>query len=332
MERSTIINNGENGEMPEPNFEIVRINDGLAFGHGKISGHDDEPEVLARVDETIQSNEILVPISRDKEGRILEDDGCGDGREAGLIFRLQEIFKKNLNRAKVFGGASVMTMASLIGIGAAKSKSLNEVFNDAIDALTDKDVDFGAHTDEHASGENCGCGAIDHSPEAVKAAVDYEDRIREVIEGLGVDTTELDDVYENFRAYATELPGQPTFSGRRVMDRIIQAGKVVKRLTGHHRERRIILNTVRGYTVNQKLIREATRGRAQAFAVDIWRLEDIAGKLFEGDAKRRSQAYLSELIYTLAVSAVLTKGDLPVYMTRETADASRTAAEAGVPE
>ena len=110
------------------------------------------------------------------------------------------------------------------------------------------------------------------------------------------------------------MPNQGPYSGRKVIDRIVGTGKVIKKLGGDHRERRIILNTVRGYTVNQQLIRKGTDGRAQAFAVDIPRLEDIATKLFPDDAEGSSQAYLSELIYTLSTAAVLTKGDLPVYM------------------
>jgi hypothetical protein len=72
-----------------------------------------------------------------------------------------------------------------------------------------------------------------------------------------------------------------------------------------------VLNTVRACTVNQKLIREITDDKAQIFAVDVWRMQDIAGKLYD-DRAAHQRAFLSELIYTLATAAVLTKGDLPV--------------------
>jgi hypothetical protein len=48
--------------------------------------------------------------------------------------------------------------------------------------------------------------------------------------------------------------------------------------------------------------------------VDSPRLEDIAHNLFPDNSQKQQQAYLSELIYTLAIAAVLTKGDLPVYL------------------
>jgi hypothetical protein len=301
----------EAGEMTRRDFEITRISDGLRFGDGQITGQD-EPEVLARTDEAIQQAEILVPIDRDDNREQIQDDGCGDGRGVKFVYRRKEILKRSLNRAKVFGGSVVMTAASLIGVGDAGGRPLNEVFDKAVDSLETKGMDFGAHTDEYATGENCGCGAIDRAPEALVAALKYEKSIRAVIKLLGVDTTELDNVYANFRRFFNEMPKQSPYSGRKVMERIVGAGKVVKELAGIHRERRIILSTVRGYTVNQALVRQATDGRAQAFAVDVWRLEDIATNLYAGNPVKQSQAFLSELVYTLAISAVLTKGDLPV--------------------
>jgi len=50
-----------------------------------------------------------------------------------------------------------------------------------------------------------------------------------------------------------------------------------------------------------------------------WRLEDIALSLSSRDKRQRSQAFLSELIYSLSIAGVLTKGDLPVYMVRDKA-------------
>ncbi len=308
----------ESSEIVGHQFEITRISDGLAFGHGTISGQDEAPEILTRTDEVIHnSGEILVPVDKDDQGNFIEDDGCGDGREVAETFSAKRRFKRSLNRSKVFGGSAAMASASLIGTGQAKQQPLSEVFADAVNVLEARQIDFGAHIDEKASGENCGCGAIDKAPEAILAALKYEEPIRNVIEALGTDTEQLDTVYENLRAYVGEMPEQTPYSGRKVMERIVGAGKVIKKLGGEHRERRIILNTVREHTVNQGLIRQETGGRAQAFAVDIWRLGDIADRLFPEEPERRDQAYLSELIYTLAIAAVLTKGDLPVDMVRQ---------------
>lgn len=303
-------------EMQEPQIETTRISDGLAFGDGSISGQD-EPDVLRQGEAAINSRQILVPVDRDDQGRVIQDDGCGDGRGVGLIFRLKERFKRSLNRAKVFGGAVAMTAAGRIGTGRVRGQAVGETFESSIDELEEKEMEFGAHTDELASGENSGCGAIDNAPKIVRAAIKYKQQIRQTIESLGADTGELSTVYDNFENYVEDLPEDEEYSGRRVMDKIVRTGKFIKQLSGKHHEKYIVLNTVRGHTVNQELVRKRTHGRAQVFAVDVWRLEDIAAGLQPEDPVAESRTYLSELVYTLATAAVLTKGDLPVYLIKQ---------------
>jgi hypothetical protein len=231
------------------------------------------------------------------------------------IFTHDRTFKYSLNRAKVFGGAVAMTAASLIGSGRAMGKQLNQVFDTAIDSLLKHDVDFGGHIDEQAHGDNCGCGAIDKAPQAVWAMLRYKKPILQSLQALGIDTTGVDEIYDNIGEYVGFMASDlQKYSGRKVMDRIIGSAKVVKQLRGDHRERRIILNKVRGYTVNQQLVRERTNERVQVFAVDIWRLEDIAQQLHQEQPEAQHQALLSELIYTLSVAAVLTNGKLPIYV------------------
>lgn len=302
-------------DMNTPAFAVERISDRLNFGHGPISIEGADSEVLLRMDEAIRSTHILTPIDKDDEGKVIDDDGCGDGRSTLMVFTKDETYKRSLNRSKVFGGGVTMNTASLIGTGQAIGLSLPHVFSRSIETLEQEGVDFGAHTDEHAHGENCGCGAIDKAPEAVMAAIKYENPIREVIKMLGSDTSELDVVYSNWRRYTRDLAVQPAYSGREVADKIISRGKVMKQLAGDHRERAIVLNTVPGYTVDQAYVRQETNNEAQSFAVDVWRLQEISEKAYKNPTAQ-NQAYLSKLIYTLAVSAVLTKGDLPVYMTQ----------------
>lgn len=304
--------------MNKPRFCVSQIAEGLEFGHGSISG-EAEPEVLQIMHETVAHDpEILVEIDTDENGEPLADDGCGDGRGVRSVFKFIKgkfvEFKRSLNRAKVFGGAVVMSAASRIGLGISQDSSPNEVFDESMDALDKEGMDYGAHTDEHAHGENCGCGAIDKFPEALEAAVAYEQPIRNVAKSLGVADEDLDVAYENFHRYVADLPQKEPYSGLKVMKRILGRSKVVKELGGEHRERMIVLNTMRGHTVNQELIRARTGGKAQIFAVDVWRLHDIARKLYKGSSEQQRVALASELIYTLGIAAVLTKGDLPVYM------------------
>lgn len=202
-----------------------------------------------------------------------------------------------------------------IGSGDAYGKTLNETFSSSITIMNEKGIDFGGHTDEHAQGENCGCGAIDKSPTVIANVVTFKDSIRKSISALGVDMSSLDTVFDNYEAYAQEIADKP-FSGKQVSQETSKNGKVVKELADDHREAFVLLNTVEGYTVNQGLVRELTEEKVQVFAVDVWRLQDLAMKRYPEDTAKQDQAFLSELVYTLGVSATLTRGDLPVRVLR----------------
>jgi hypothetical protein len=240
------------------------------------------------------------------------------------VFRGSHTLKRSLNRAKVFGGALTMAAASRIGMGRAADTDLTIVFEDSITQLNNHHINFGAHTADHvAEGRediDAGCGAIDGAPAIIEAAVKYEEPIRASIKALGIDDTGLDTVFANYRAYAETLPTQKSYSGRVIMDKIVSAGKVVKQLVGAHKECRIVLNNVRDFTINQALVREVTDDQAQVFAVDVWRLTDIANTMYEGLPGEQRAALQSQVVYTLATAAVLTKGDLPVDVIQEAAE------------
>jgi len=303
------------GKKTAPAFNVSRIIKGFEFGHGQISGLAANQDILAKVDEVIHHNkQIIVPIDKDDNGQPLTDDGCGDGREVLTVFSLNQQYKRSLNRPKVFGGSAAMAAACIIGTGRAGSSSLNHVFKNAISELDAKEIDFGAHTDEQMHGNNCGCGAIDKAPQILLASLKYEIPIRGVVTVLTDDASCLNEVYACYRSYVQHLANQPEYSGMQVMEAILnnRHSPVVKQLGGKHKECRIVLNKVRGYTVNQQLVRDATNSQAQIFGVDVWRMEDLAKKLYPTEAVLQKKAFMSELIYTIATAAVLTKGDLPV--------------------
>lgn len=288
---------------------------GLGFGEGSISYEARKAELGAEVMdkglEAAQSPEILQEVSRDKDGKILDDDGCGDGRNVGRIFEGATERFKSLSRAKVFGGGVTMATAAAIGLGRA-TKNLRNAFSDGLSQLRDKMIGFGAHTDTHAHDGNCGCGAIDKAPRIIQNTVNFREEITGAIDALGIDKTGLDEVFTEFMSYAADMDAT-SYTGSSVMEEVVENGKVVKELDDNHKEGIVVLNTVEGYTVNQEKVREATDGEVQAFAVDVWRLQEIAGRLHADESEEvRHKAFLSELVYTLATAATLTKGDLPV--------------------
>lgn len=312
------INFGYEGEQKMPEFTVTRLADGLGYGEGSVSTVDRADvttEDVAAGEAVIESEKVLVEVDRDKNGEPINDDGCGDGRGVKEVWEGMVRRFKSLNRAKVFGAGVAMAAADDIGSGNARGKSLMDVFMDGIDTLKNVGMKFGAHTAEHVHGDGCGCGAIDEAPKVVKNAVKYENQIRENVDLLGVDTEGLDEIFTNYREFDAAQPKDATFSGAKVMAAIRGVKDVVvKKLAGPHLEYFIVLNLVSGKTVDQGAIREATDGKLQAFAVDVWRLQEIAEKLHPEDTVAQKRAFLSKLVYTLSVGATLTKGDLPVYV------------------
>lgn len=311
-------------------FEVIKIADGLGIGDGSISlserveqqehPHPVEQEIISKVEAVIDSDSILVPIDTDDNGEPIQDDGCGDGRWVKRILRGKKFLKRSLNRAKVFGGGATMGVAAAIGLGKADGHTLFTVFTNAIDTLESHGVHFGAHTDEHAHGSDCGCGAIDKAQLIIGNAVKFRTEITDAIGLLTdkqYDKARLSAVLDNFAIYAPQALGDDTYKGHDVATEITGRHKVIKELGGPHLETHVVINTVQGYTINQEIIREVSDGKAQIFGVDAWRLRQIADKAYD-DEESREKAFLSMLVYTLATAATLTKGDLPVFVVNKT--------------
>lgn len=309
-----------NEHIPHGPIKVNKLADKLGYGSGPISAVAVRAEAgnaaLSAADAAIISPKILVPVSKDDDGNMIEDDGCGDGRFTKLVRRGNETLRRSLDRPKVFGGAVAMTFADKVGSGRAKNASIQDTFVASINTLIDNHIDYGAHTAEGAHGADCGCGAIDKSPQAMQLVSVYRQHIIANCNALGLSSEGLDVVLDNFTDYA-EQTRQEAFSGRKVMDKIIDSGKVVKELGGQHIEARIVLNFVQNYTVDQSFVRHASDGKVDVFAVDVWRVEQLAEKLHPTDAAAQQQALQSMLVYTLAVAATLTKGDLPVYVIKQ---------------
>lgn len=307
-------------------FEVVRLADGLNFGSGTISKNDRVSAIEDPLDNSVVEHcevqleqaapEFLVPVSKDKNGDTVADDGCGDGRGVKQVFKgFITKLEKSLHRPKVFGGGLVMTFASRVGQGEINSGNLYDIFDESQAQLDGRGIDYGAHTDEHAHGDSCGCGAIDKAPTILHKAKEYRTQIAGVVDVLTAGQHEhqyLNDVQDNFDQAADASKDKP-YSGKKVIEKILGKEKVVKELEGEHRETLIIINTIPGTTVDQGYVRRITGGWAQAFAVDEWRLRELSQKL-DDTQEAQEKSYLSMLVYTLATAGTLTKGDLPVYV------------------
>lgn len=308
---------------------ITLAEDGVGYGDGSIGVQNrlaDENDPLTRqdliaVEELVRSGQALVPLDLDDHGQMLDDDGCGDGRAVSLVEKVGQTFKRSLNRAKVFGGSVTMTVAARVGIGDVKEQRQEELFTQASNQLDESGIDYGAHSSDHCGEDESGCGAIDKFQDHLLNTEKYRKQISRTTFEIarasgfneGKDEREvgamIDDSLDNLREYGHSL--KPA-KGVSIFKAIKNRSKVVKELCGEHNEVRVLLNMVYGHTIDQELIRERTGGRAQVFVVDAWRMLDVIDRNKFIAEDKKEQAFIAELIYSLGVSATLTKGDLPV--------------------
>jgi hypothetical protein len=306
--------------------EVIELaENGLGFGEGAISvsdrlGSEEDglsQENLDKTREGIRSPLILKRIGADDEGSPVRDDGCPDGRGVLVVFDRFKEYGKSLARPKVFGGGATMAFSALVGLGQAK-EGPTETFEAAAGLLEEREVDYGAHSDDHATGSATGCGAIDRAEDIIANVSKYNreiaDTMYSVARAVGHDSETLggniDFVMDNFRTFKNNCDGQSTGADR--LKCIEKRNKIIKKLRGDHQEVRIVLNTVEDHTVDQEYIRTLSEEKAQVFGVDVWRLQEISEGMFPGDEQAKERSFLSMLAYSLGTAATLTKGDLPV--------------------
>lgn len=322
-------------EQNKPELKVISLaEEGLGYGEGSIGVQNrlqDEadslsPEDLNIVRETIHSGDALVPVDKDENGNMLDDDGCGDGRGVSTIEKAGQLLKRSLNRAKVFGGSVTMVVAARIGIGEAEEKRQDKLFAKASNQLDESGIDYGAHSSDHCGEDDSGCGAIDKFSEHLRNTEKYRKQISrsafEVLRATGFNKNKdemeagalIDETLDNFRDYSHKL--EPA-KGHNIFQAIKNRFKVVKELCGDHKEVGVVINTVHGHTIDQELIRERTNDHAQVFVIDAWRMLDVIDRNKFIPEDKKEQAFVAELIYSLAVAATLTKGDLPVDLVLE---------------
>ena len=313
---------------------------GLGFGEGAIStqarieneGLSQHDLLIAR--EIVRNDpDVFTDVDPDAQ-----DDGCGDGRSVVRIYRRDEngrevTFGKSRRRAKIFGGG-LTASASMLRSVAGPLKDGETVLGDRkfMAAQLDKlGIQHGAHTDNHAAGEKCGCGAIDNYPKITANTLKFKGQILATMQALyGESYAENQSAIEQvFARYGELVEDEAYFSdaaGRQTMDLIEGEGAVIKELGDAHLEGVVVLNDREGTTFDQRKFDEKLRAQGveseiQVFVVDTWRgrmYADAVAKIAVENGMAadyeaaRQVAYADFMIRTLAVAATLTGGDLPV--------------------
>lgn len=313
--------------------------DGLGYGDPEgisvqrqlENGELHQDSLTAAIEIVRTDNEVFVEVDHEAN-----DDGCGDGRPVKRIFRVIDSltgkvkeYSKSLRRAKLFGGGLIASSSMWRAVEGEPVREQTVMGDRAFlsQQLRDRQVSYGAHTDNHAHGEKCGCGAIDRYDEITRNAVRFREQITGTLRVLyGAEFSDnqssVDDV---FSVYATLNDAYfDGATGRKTMDFIEQDGVIVKELADGHLEDMVVLNDIEGTTLDQEKLREKLSEKdlspnIQAFVVDVWRgrmyAELVAAIAAERGIDRElayKRAFADFLIRTCAVSATLTAGDQPV--------------------
>lgn len=323
---------------------------GLGFGEGGISVKEQMKRGILTPEAPRHIHEVLMNDSNAFKPIEASDDGCGDGRPWSKIIQLIgeggqkkiHLYKSSLLRAKVFGGGLVVasSMWRTISGVPGQGDTVGQDRGFMADELRRHSFSHGAHSDDHAKGENCGCGAIDNYPLITANAVKYRSEITRTLESLYGDEFGINQnaINATFKVYESVIKNPGYFSdasGKQSMEQILQSRAVVKELAGNHVEETVVINDVEGTTLDQPYFTQTIKNACaeekkpqtiQAFSVDIWRGREIASKVstiaHEQDSlldidEVYKLAYADFLIRTLAVASTLTAGDLPVYLRQE---------------
>lgn len=252
-----------------------------------------------------------------------EDDTCVDGRISVLTTKKQEdgsVLETDVSyiRPKVPGGGQHMVAVGMIGLGLIEENAQAQAYT-AISFLLSHNIKYGAHTDTNASGDSCGCGAIDKFPAITQNVVLYRDKITDIITQIydqvlnEVPNINIQNrVLDGFEEISSNSHFFDNYSGKNISIAIQDSGAVVKKLGDKHKEDYMVFNFVPGTTLNQKNLVQRTNNRVQAFCVDVWRMQQLAAALGSGNSDDELQAFYSMLDYGLGTFITLSDGTLPI--------------------
>lgn len=295
------------------------------------SGELIQESLTAAIDIVINDSDVFVAVDSEAS-----DDGCGDGRPVRRIYQLIDSssgevkeFSRSLRRAKLFGGgltASSSMWRAVDGVP-VNGQTLRGDREFMARELNSAGIQYGAHTDNHAHDEKCGCGAIDRYNDITHNATRFKNEITGTLRILyGEDFDDnIDAIESTFDIYAQLNESYSDgMTGREMMSFIESEGAIVKELSDEHLEDLAVLNDIEGTTLDQEKMRQKLSEKGlspniQCFVVDVWRgrmYADFVAQLAVGHGYDYSEsykkAYADFLIRTCAVSATLTAGDQPV--------------------
>lgn len=246
---------------------------------------------------------------------------------------------------KIAGGTphAALTMRIVESMDITENLRFEDDIKHVVGRYQDIGIGFGGHVDTHAKGWNTGCGAVDNinlileklqRPEPQEQlrglaqiilgdAYDAPHLVNEVIgRMLFLDALKPSYMPKENRNAAGEFLYKKTVVNLLRKEAKSKA-EVVPQLAGHHAEVAIVLNSVKGTTVDTDRFSFDNGGDVQVFGWDLWEMYEEAARLYPyrmydkwHDQKRaiakRLKHITTRTLLGISTAMVLTDGSLKV--------------------
>lgn len=255
-----------------------------------------EPTLAAAVerDATPENiNRFYVPSSPNAPTRCI-DERCIEG------YDVSKLLQERALGAQVPGGTPGAAFALRIVEGIPEDvrmgrRTIVDDLAKTINRFRDAGIFFGAHVDDHAHGENTGCGAIDKLPQVVARYTDANaygviHRASQAMLGKAYDEELFNMLYDRVTAlnhnsddYLTkQADGSYLYKQGllKSMQDAVKKGKAVEKLSGNHNGVAVVINTVAGTTFDRDAFSVSTDHQVQVFNYDSWRTHELGRMMF----------------------------------------------------
>lgn len=231
---------------------------------------------------------------------------CVDGRLCGTVSRLAPNAAGGTYSLVV--GEALIDADSLIAQNQTSASHGGRVFS----SLTQNGYDIGVHSDDHASGENCGCGACDKMGQIVGFLGENIAGLSEKAAELGVVVPDV--LQQKIATNATNLNSSGYISsGKEMNQAAIEATDEAhnQELVGSHNEVVLVVNTVVGTTLDRQSLAKEYGEDYEAFNLDVWALKNGIDAISSSEVEA-SEKFAAAVLYNLATACVLAGPSLRV--------------------
>jgi hypothetical protein len=299
----------------------------------------ENPKFANKVDKVLRPNNLkkyVIPVDPKAPTR------CVDGRLTAGWEKFSQENKTHLG-PKIAGGTAHAALAHRIVDTEKLTKDL--IFEHDIQKVVEKykeiGIGFGGHVDDHQSGWNTGCGAVDNINKILERIQlpEPQEQLRgltKLIIGKTYEHHMINEVVGRMLYLDALKPSYMPKEGRVVTGEFLykktvvdllrkEAGSkdAVPQLIGEHGEVAAVLNFVKGTTIDTDRFSFDNKNEIQVFGWDVWEIYEEAARLFPYDMHdfplvqqseifERVEHIITRTLLGIATLMVLTDGSLKV--------------------